>query len=269
MLTSHWKEVLQELDRWYDLGLKATFWIRDDDACEITEQLNRLQTIARRHHTSIALAVIPGKLHANLSHYLKEHADAFYPMCHGWKHINYGARNKPGEFGRDRPNALLIADATSAFAVFCEYFKTSNVIFVPPFNCISPSLVKALPGIGFSGISVGPGMLERKLLSLDSRLRWSPVVRIPASSGIRRLNVHVDLIDWRAATAREGKLIARDIARQLRFRRRGFVAAGNPIGLLTHHLAHNDKIWQTCDDVLDMLQSHKAVEFPNLAEWAA
>jgi hypothetical protein len=121
MLSSCWKDVWQELDRWGDLGLRARFWIRDDDACEITEQLARLHSLASRFSTRIGLD-------SDLSYFLKEHLDSFYPMCHGWKHVNYGYRGIPGEFGRERPTALLIADAESAFRVFCEHFnKQGNI----------------------------------------------------------------------------------------------------------------------------------------------
>ncbi len=53
-------------------------------------------------------------------------------------------------------------------------------VLVPPWNRIAPALVPALPEIGFRGLSTfGP------------RARPEPV------RGLRQVNTHVDLIDWR------------------------------------------------------------------------
>jgi peptidoglycan/xylan/chitin deacetylase (PgdA/CDA1 family) len=266
MTADPWHEARRELDLWADLGLTARFWVRDDDACEMSEHLARLHALARKHAITIGLAVIPGKLRPSLLDYLNSDAPKFHPMCHGWKHINYGPWNKPAEFGRDRPLACLIEDAQAARQVFCRHFGTQP-IFVPPFNRISYSLTRALPKIGFVAVSAIPSILDRTLLRLKSRFAWGPLVSLPRASAIPRIDVHIDPIDWTSQTALDARAIAGALAQQLRARRTAGSGAASPIGLLTHHLVHDEAIWRLCDGLLDVLRPHQAVEFIELADW--
>jgi hypothetical protein len=55
--------------------------------------------------------------------------------------------------------------------------------------------------------------------------------------------------------------------RELRYRRLGYLRTDSPIGLLTHHLAHDLSIWRACDDVLGFLRPHPAVRFLELDHW--
>jgi hypothetical protein len=41
----------------------------------------------------------------------------------------------------------------------------------------------------------------------------------------------------------------------------GFLAPDAPVGLVTHHLAHDGSIWAACNDIMDLLRDHSAVEF--------
>ena len=107
-----------ELSRWGALGEKPVFWIRDDDAIKITRPLEQLQLIAARHDTTIGLAVIPALLESDLATFLRFERNNFYPMCHGWKHINFGEDGNPNEFGTSRPFRSAFIDATSALQTF-------------------------------------------------------------------------------------------------------------------------------------------------------
>lgn len=263
-----WGAARHELDCWTDSGLTAKLWVRDDDAFETSENLERLRDFATRHNIRIGLAVIPGKILPSLTDFLGNNMQQFYPMCHGWKHVNHNRGNRPGEFGPDRPFSNMIMDAQSALSLFSGHFGALKAIFVPPFNRVTPAMVKALPNIGFFGVSLMPNYLERKMLQLGSRLTWSRVIKLPDFSGSPRIDVHLDMINWKTRTARETKTIVNHLVRQLHGRRLGLLAADTPIGLLTHHLAHNERIWRTCDEAVEVLQSHKAVEFIDVGRWA-
>ena len=263
-----WDAARSELDCWVDAGLTAKFWVRDDDAFETSQSLDRLHDLATKHRVRIGLAVIPGKILPNLSSFLRTNTQQFYPMCHGWMHVNHNRRNKPGEFGPDRPISKMIMDAQSALDLFSERFGEVRAIFVPPFNRVTPAMVKALPEIGFFGVSLMPNYLERKILQFGSGSAWSKLIKIPEFSGSPRIDVHLDVINWKTRTAHETKTIVDHLVRQLRARRLGLLAASTPIGLLTHHLAHNQGIWLACDEALEVLQSHKAVEFIDVGRWA-
>jgi peptidoglycan/xylan/chitin deacetylase (PgdA/CDA1 family) len=260
MITKTWRDVRRELDRWADQGLKARFWIRDDDACELSAQLSRLQALAHTYNVNIGLAVIPGSVRSDFIPWLLAANRAFFPMCHGWNHANYGRPGKPEEFGNGRPLAAVRRDAEQAYEVFSGHFGATNVVFVPPFGRIAPALIEDLPRIGFTALSTGPRRSERMMLRLDLRLPWTPAIRIPRPSGIPRFDIHVDVIDWTRRTARDRDAIAAELLANLRLRRRGMLPSSHPIGLLTHHLAHDEAIWRSCHELLDALCGHEAVE---------
>jgi peptidoglycan/xylan/chitin deacetylase (PgdA/CDA1 family) len=261
-----WQDVLEELERWHDCGLRARFWLRDDDAWEVTPQLARLDDWAKRYGATIGLAVVPAKMAPSLLGFLAERT-TFYAMCHGWKHIDYGPPGAPQEFGNARPFSALHRDAKDAYRAFSASFPEPTPIFVPPFGHITPELMKALSSIGFAGVSVGPSAIERRILRMSSRFSWLPGMRIPRNSNIPRFDVHVDPIDWEKGTARPREPIAADLVENLRFRRKGFLEASHPVGILTHHLVHDDEVWRICDELLELLKRHRATEILNVAEF--
>src|SRR5689334_22204884 len=151
--TDVFDEPRRELDLWAARGLKASFWMRDDDAIEVSDSLVLLREIAARYAVKIGLAVIPGQAVPELTAFLETNARNFYPMCHGWQHINYNTRRKPAEFGAERPHPKLVRDAERALGSFSTAFRNAKPIFVPPFNRITPELIRALPSVGFFGVS--------------------------------------------------------------------------------------------------------------------
>lgn len=264
-----WIEVRRELDRWADDGLAAKYWVRDDDAIQVSADLKRLHDLATRHGIQIGLAVIPGKARPDLVDFLANSTRQFYPMCHGWQHDNHSRSNKPAEFGPDRPTSSLILDARSALHTFNTLFRSAKAIFVPPFNCATDALVRALPDIGYFAVSLMPSRVERTLLRLTHELKWLPRFRIPDFSNSPRIDVHLDVINWKEMKAQDTEIIANQLLQNLRGRRLGILAADAPIGLLTHHLVHNEGIWDRCEEILEVLQSHNAAEFVDVGRWAA
>jgi hypothetical protein len=201
-------------------------------------------------------------MQASLQKFMSKEGLLFHPMCHGWQHVNHApAGCKPSEFGEGRPVEAAINDARLALNAFRSHFADQDAVFVPPFGQISGAMMKALPAIGFAGVSVGPGWLERKLSYLPSSAVRFPAIRLPRASAIRRLDVHIDPIDWQKGTAHSAGTICGAIVRSLRPRYTGFLSSDAPVGLVTHHLAHDDRIWAACSDAMDVLRGHRAVEF--------
>lgn len=260
-------EPRRELDLWAARGLTANFWVRDDDAIEVSESLILLRDIAARYAVKIGLAIIPGQAVPELTGFLETNARHFYPMCHGWRHINYNMRRKPAEFGGERPHPNLVRDAELALDSFSTAFRNVKPIFVPPFNRITPALIRALPDVGFFGVSLMPTSFEQKLARLGSKINVSLPVAIPDLRGSNRIDVHIDLINWQTRSAQDYRLLAQQLVRELRYRRLGYLRTDSPIGLLTHHLAHDLSIWRACDDVLSFLRPHPAVRFLDLEHW--
>jgi hypothetical protein len=263
-----WEEPRHELDRWVDGGLKAKIWVRDDDAIQASQNLERLRNFAVEHRIKIGLATIPGKSRPDLSCFLDGNRQHFFPMCHGWQHINHNLRNAPAEFGRDRPLPALVADARSAFDAFQERFGTLDVVFVPPFNRLAPALMKVLLSIGFVGLSSMPNHLEQKIFEIGVRLNRRLPFKLPAGLTCPRVDTHIDVINWKAKAPQMATTVSMRLAHQLRGRRLGLVPIDTPIGLLLHHLDHDEQTWQTCDETLRVLREHPAVDFIDIAKWA-
>ena len=162
---------------------------------------------------------------------------------------------------------VLVADARLAHCAFSSHFGAADVVFVPPFGRMSQALVSALPQIGFSGISGAAGWLERRLSQLsdwDIRVpRIGPVYR----SEVSRLDVQIDPINWQDRTAHDPAKINQILVRCLRARRHGLLASSLPIGIVTHHLDHDESIWRACDALLQLLRCHQAVKFLNVRDF--
>jgi hypothetical protein len=238
--------------------MTATFWVRDDDASTVSVELDKLCQLATRHELNIGLATIPSKLDGSLVNFLDGERLHFHPMCHGWQHVNYGGKGRPAEFGPDRPQSALFEDGRLAFETFAKHFGSTGVVFVPPFGRITDAMVEVLPEIGFVGVSKGPSAMERRM----TRLAWVPSpVRLPTRKSVPHFDVHIDPIDWRRRTARDVAAVSAEIVGHLRLRRNGFVSSDLPIGILTHHLAHDDAMWALCDDLFGALRQEAGAAF--------
>ena len=155
---------------------------------------------------------------------------------HGLAHANHAAAGgKPSEFGTDRPLAVTTADAAEGLRLARERLQATALlpVFVPPWNRLAPDLAAALPDLGYLGLSS---------------------VRGSAVPGLIRADVAFDPIDWRgtrslADPVRLIETLCRTIAQD----------HDRPIGLLTHHLAHDAAIWDFLDALLAVLFRHPAV----------
>jgi hypothetical protein len=253
MIALQLPRVRGELDLWRAAGQQPVFWIRDDDACGVTGQLERLWSIASRFELTIGLALIPGLLEDDLVAFLATRAPQLFPMCHGWKHTNHGSPRKPAEFGESRPHAASCADVARALQAFRRHFAT-GAVFVPPFGRISPAMIGALGELGFLALSGAPRPFERRCARLVGRFAWAPAINVSRPAPLPRIDAHIDLIDWHKGTAEDIEVVAARLVSQLRLRRRGFLAPRVPIGLLTHHLAHDGKVWELLECLIDFLK---------------
>jgi hypothetical protein len=121
-------------------------------------------------------------------------------------------------------------------------------VLVPPHNRIAPALRAALPGAGWRGLSAG---LEP---------RPTPI------AGLAEVNAHVDIMNWTTRgfagePAALGALIA-----ALAARREGRADAAEPVGILTHHLAHDEPAWAFTDALLARLAAHRGAAFVDPGE---
>ena len=109
---------------------------------------------------------------------------------------------------------------------------------MPPWNRIAPELSAAASGSRLSRLLDASGIAAR---------------REPAP-GLRQINTHIDPIDWRGGRGLlpEDAIVAR-LAAAIAARLDGDADADEPIGLLTHHLVHDEGVWRFCETLLDRL----------------
>jgi hypothetical protein len=219
-----------------DGGFEPRFWWRDDDAVSDTPALRRLVALAQDGGRVPALAVIPRRADASLRGLLEQ---AGWPgLVHGLSHANHApAGEKKAEFGRHRPLSVLAAEAGGALEEARRALGgTLLPVFVPPWNRADPSLVSRLQALGYRGASL-----------FGDR-------RSGAAEGLVVVNAHIDPIDWhkdRSLTPPDD-LVGRLVA-ALDRRRAGEADPREPIGLLTHHLVHDEAVWRFCEAFMEEL----------------
>ncbi|NIR32323.1 MAG: hypothetical protein GWN84_24085 [Gammaproteobacteria bacterium] len=122
-------------------------------------------------------------------------------------------------------------------------------MLVPPWNRVDDALIAALPGLGFTGLSLlGPR---------DA----------PASPGLARVNVHVDIVAWEThrGFAGTGQALER-VVHHLAKRRAGLFDSEEPTGLMTHHLEHDAACWELVAAFVGRTPLHPAVRWLSVAE---
>lgn len=223
-----WMLLQQELGRWRKAGRKPTLWWRDDDARAPTPELDRLLAIANANRTPLALAVIPdGDLAALAARLGRE--TLVTVVQHGVDHQNRRDGPAAGEF----PHAWMrIRVATEMRAGWTKLAALPGAaqIFVPPWNDIHPELPAVLADCGYLGWSAWD--------------ETAPMARVP------RVDAHVDLLRWRGGARFRGEGRVLERLRELLVERRQAGLWSAPIGLLTHHLDHDEAAWRFLDRFL-------------------
>ncbi|WAP70823.1 polysaccharide deacetylase family protein [Jiella pelagia] len=249
------------LDRLADDGRRVRLWWRDDDARTVTPELERLLELAKRQALPLALAVIPVGAEPALAERLAG-ASGVSVLLHGHAHANHApAGEKRAEYGDHRRaedmSREIAAGRGQLETLFGDRFRP---VFVPPWNRIGHTARSMLPGLGLP------------ILSVYGSAKPS------GQDGPAEVNTHLDIMDWRAmrsvsvadADRRLADLVAGHGAGHGAVR--STVAGsesegdggGEPIGLLTHHLQHDEAAWRLVEVLLGLLAGHPAVTWPDL-----
>ncbi len=220
-----------------DAGRATRFWLRDDDAVAVTPALERLAGLCEAVGLPVLLAVIPADAQPGLAAWLADHP-SFEPCQHGWRHANHAAPGERAcELGGARPDEAVLAELARGRERLHELLGARvRPVLVPPWNRIRPSLVPHLRAAG----------------------NYAAVSAFGPSSEPFTLNCHLDVIDWR--NGRRGRPAA-DLCRKLL----GLIAqareTGGLIGLLTHHLAHDEAAWHFLQTFFDRMRERSDVTF--------
>jgi hypothetical protein len=223
---SGWQALDLELEKWRAAGRTAELWWRDDDAADTGPELDRLLALHRETEVPLALAIVPAQATAALAERLAAEPGVDL-LQHGYAHVNHATpgEGKKIELGPHRPAMIVLGELGTGWLALERLFGNRPLgVMVPPWNRIAPALVPTLPEIGFTGLS-----------TFGARPRAQPV------RGLRQINTHVDLIDWKSGHgfAGEEACLAVLVASLVRARSE----SGEPVGILSHHLAMDDRAW--------------------------
>lgn len=206
--------------------MTTTFWWRDDDAGRDDDRLDRLLALAARRARPVTVAVVPEWLEPATVDRLLACPWATV-IQHGVAHTDHGGpQDKKIELGgtvdRGRLDDALVAGRERLAAAFGERFVPA---LAPPWNNIDADVAARLPALGFRALSCDPGP--------------------PAEAPLRRIDVHVDAIDWHDGARSKGTdELTAELARARA--RHG----DGPVGLLTHHMVVSAAGWDDLDRVL-------------------
>lgn len=223
---SDWQALEGELKHWRDAGRSAELWWRDDDAADVGPELDRLLGVQRETDTPLALAIVPAHATSALAERLAAEPGVDL-LQHGYAHVNHATpgEGKKIELGPHRPAMIVLGELGTGWLALERLFGNRPLaVMVPPWNRIAPALVPTLPEIGFVGLSTfGP------------RQRAQPV------RGLRQVNAHVDLIDWKGERAFAGEEAC--LATLVEALGRSRTGNGEPVGILSHHLVMDGRAW--------------------------
>ncbi|MDQ0456120.1 polysaccharide deacetylase family protein [Rhizobium paknamense] len=238
MNSSEFRAMLDHADA---SGRRVRFWLRDDDAVEPGPALERLLGLCRSHAVPVTLAVIPEQTGEALAERLCEEPQVTVAV-HGWSHCNHaGAGEKKQELGAHRPLETVAAELAEGFVKLRDLHEGRFVpMLVPPWNRITPALLPLLPSRGFRALST---------------FGAEKPVPDQGAARLRLLNTHVDVMDWHGTRGgRPAEVLFQELA--------GWMDRGWPvIGLLTHHLVHDEAVWRFLEQLFSLTAGHSAVEW--------
>ncbi len=210
-----------ELAIWRRAWKAPILWWRDDDCREPTWRLDRLLDV--RGGLPLTLAVIPDGDLAALARRLAA-VEGVSIAQHGIDHENKLPDGGPrSEFAADMGQDQINASVTAGHARLAAAGLTPQV-FVPPWNEPSDKLVAAIKASGYDTYSIG----------IHGKPRDS----------LEHIGAQVDILRWKGAPRFRGRRRIFDALRKQLEDRRKSETFAEPIGLLTHHLVHDEAAWR-------------------------
>jgi len=234
------RRLLELLDRAAAAGQQISFWWRDDDAETVTPALDRLLRLRARYMVPLALAVVPRHATEMLAERVRTETGV-YVLQHGWQHRNHAPEGeKKAEIGAHRQLPIVIEELRSGFDRLSTLFRERFLpVLVPPWNRVSD---------------------EVSSRRADARLLGLSVFGRAALGDPQQVNTHLDIFEWRPARRPiEGDLAYATLAAEIERRLGG---DPEPVGIMTHHLVHDDQSWALLDELLPLLAKHPAVRWP-------
>jgi hypothetical protein len=222
-----WRDFGDEIARWRDAGRAVEFWLRDDDAIAPNPALERLCALCAAARVPLALAVVPRGAQPALFDALGEGVDV---LQHGTDHRNRAAAGgKKTEFPGEEPLPVALARLREGRERLASLARGCFLpVLAPPWNRLPRHVLPHLRGAGLHGLS-----------------RFGARAAAEAAPGVRQVNTHVDIVDWRGSGTFAGDTEALRLAlNHLIARRTRAADPDEPTGWLTHHARHDGPAWR-------------------------
>lgn len=233
-----------ELRRWRAAGRSARLWWRDDDARAPGPALDRLLAHALAFDAPLTLAVIPDGDRAPLGERLST-LRRVRVVQHGVDHIDRSAGGGAFEFPPERTAGEIAAALRTGWSRLTA-LPGATKLFTPPWNAVHPRLAEALAAEGYVG--------------------WSAWAEMTPAAAPPRVDTHLDPLRWSPSPRFRGAgRLASQLRRQLARRRRAG-AWDAPIGVLTHHLDHDEAAWRWLAGLMRRVRDHRALAWVDLGE---
>ncbi len=209
-----------ELAIWRRAWKRPILWWRDDDCRSIDPRLDRLLSI--RGGLPLTLAVIPDGDMRVLARRLGSESGVSIAQ-HGVDHTN---RLPPGgsrsEFSLDTQqedeNAAVLDGRMRMVEAGLE-----PLLFVPPWNEADARLMIAIAAAGYRTYSIG--------------------IHGRDEAGLAHVGAEVDILRWKGTPHFRGHRRVLGALRRRLEQRRHSGDFNQPVGLLTHHLVHDEAAW--------------------------
>jgi hypothetical protein len=210
-----------ELAHWASADRRPGLWWRDDDARAATPALERLLTAAAG--LPLALAVIPDGDLAGLAAHLTRHPNVTVGQ-HGVDHLNRRPEGQPaGEYALDADPDHMAVTIQAGWRALTDH-GLKPAFYTPPWNRLDAPLPGVLIDLGFTALSAWPGEAGEH-------------------QGLVRRDAEIDLLRWKGGPRFRGTGRLLGQLRAALERRRVF-GSDEPVGLLTHHLVHDEASWR-------------------------
>jgi hypothetical protein len=199
----------REVARWHESGRRPRLWWRDDDARIPEDALERLLTIA--DGLPLSLAVTPDGVTPALARRLARESAVTVSLT--------GEFQTDGSISRVAKNILQGEQHLRDCGLDPRFYT-------PARNRLNGTLMEALRVAGYRTLSA-----------------WNEE-KLEESAGLRRLDVHVDLLRWTDGARFRGSSAVLDGLREQLALRRLAGDFNRPIGLLTRHHDHDEAAWR-------------------------
>lgn len=227
-----------ELSLWADVGRPCQLWWRDDDARGPTPEFARLMLLSNRYEVPLLAGVVPTTEAAGLKDVL---APKVWVAQHGVDHRNHVRAGRPNQFTRTQSKEE-IRELLLEVKARLDLLPRRLPIYIPPWNTITPALVPAAAGAGFTVMSAFGRALRQ-------------------TGPLLRADTHVDILRWAPRAKFHGvSYCLHRLTRHMRRRRRSGHWS-QPIGLLSHHLVHDQQMWSFLEDFLVHTSARRGISW--------